>query len=126
MDTIKLAHIKTARVSSIQSKGILLTGGEAYDWLKKRRNLKGWTYNYNEYCPLFHSFKQIITCKGKRHPKVKFADNVHLKCYMDLKVMIVGSFNLVYPTIEDLCVLIEQPGLVSFMRLQFRTHWNSL
>ena len=103
-----------------------MTGGEAYEWIRKHTNLTGWTYNYNEHCPLIHSFKQVIACKGRANPKVKFASNVHLKCYMNLKVMIVGSLNLVYPTIEDLCVLIEQPGLVSFMRLQFKTHWNSL
>jgi hypothetical protein len=40
--------------------------------------------------------------------------------------MLVTSFNLTYPSVIDLGVLVENYSLTSYMRLQFRKHWKSL
>jgi hypothetical protein len=40
--------------------------------------------------------------------------------------MLIGSFNLTAPTIEDLCVEVADQSLIAFMRIQFRKHWKAL
>jgi hypothetical protein len=127
LGNIPLSRVKLGRhLTPLRTKGMLMDGDQCYTWLLRQKNLLGWTYNYNDHCPLVARFKQLIVCIGPPRHNVRIANNVHLKCYMNSKSMLVTSFNLSYPSIIDLGVLVKDASLTSYMRLQFRKHWKSL
>jgi len=120
-----LSKVRLGRqLPPLETRGKLLNGEETFLWIYKRRDLVGWTYSVRR--PLALRFKQLIAYVGEPAPNIKFAQNVHMKCYIDKKSMLIGSFNLTAPTIEDLCVEITDQSLVAFMRIQFRKHWKAL
>jgi len=114
------------RLPVVQSRGRLLNGDDVFVWISKRKNLVGWTYSYNPSCILLRRFKSLIAGTGRPCTNVRIATNTHIKCYIDRDSMLVGSFNLTEPTIQDLCVEIKDQSLIAHMRIQFRKHWNIL
>ena len=107
------------------SRGVLLNGYDSDRWIRKRKDLIGWTFSFNvEYLTYFKQL--IVGISLVPSNKIKVARNNHTKCYIDKKEMLVGSFNLSRPTIEDLCIKVTVQSLIAFMRIQFRKHWKAL
>ena len=116
------------QLPELQTSGRLLNGMQTFSWIYDRKNLVGWTYSYNPAFILVTRFKQLIACVGLPRSNVRLAGNTHIKCYIDKKEqkMVIGSFNLTEPTINDLCIEITDRALVNHMRLQFSKHWKLL
>ena len=107
------------------SRGILLNSYDSDCWIRERRDLIGWTFSFNvEYLTFFKQL--IVGISLVPSNKIKVACGNHTKCYIHKKEMLVGSFNLSRPTIEDICVVVKDQSLVAFMRIQFRKHWKAL
>jgi hypothetical protein len=124
---IPLKQIRVGqRLPAIKLKGRLLDADGAFLWIYRRKDLIGWTYSYNPRCVLLKRFKYLIACVGIPSSNVRIAGNIHVKCYIDKKSMLIGSFNLTEPTIQDLCVEVTDQSLVAHMRIQFRKHWDLL
>jgi len=127
MDDIKVSKVRTGLLApEIKSKGSLLNGDDSYAWLMKREGLIGWTYSFNPYAIVLLHFAKLISCQGRAQKNVKIASNTHLKCYIHKYQMLIGSFNLTYPTIEDLSVLVTDKILINHMHNQFTQHWKRL
>jgi hypothetical protein len=123
---IPLRHLRVGiTLPPLASRGILLNGHDSDRWIRKRKDLIGWTFSFHvEY---LRYFKQLIVGVSLvPSAKLKVARNNHTKCYIDKREMLIGSFNLSHPTIEDLCVVIKDPSLIAHMRIQFRKHWKTL
>jgi hypothetical protein len=114
------------RLPPFKVKGKLLDGDGAFLWIHRRKDLIGWTYSFNPKCVLLKRFKYLIACVGAPCSNVRIAGNIHVKCYIDQRSMLIGSFNLTNPTIQDLCIEVTDQSLVAHMRIQFRKHWKLL
>lgn len=94
-------------------------------WITERKNLIGWTYSYDE--RYFRHFKRLIVGIGKTaRPNVKYAGNIHQKCYIDKKEMLVSSCNLVAPTIQNVSFVVREPIYLNHMRILFNHQWKAL
>jgi hypothetical protein len=124
---IPLARVIVGRrLPELKVKGKLLDSDATFMWIYRRKDLVGWTYSFNPNTPLLKRFKQLIAGTGAPCANVRIACNTHIKCYIDRKSMLIGSFNLTGPSILDLCIEVTDPSLVATMRIQFRKHWNLL
>lgn len=125
-------NLPTARVrlnyglSEFDSKGKLLNGRDCCIWVRDRRHLVGWTYNFNIHYGLYQSFDRLISCQGRPSKRIRIANNTHMKCYIDSKSMLVTSFNLTHPTVNDLGVEIQDIVLCNYMKRIFNKHWKEL
>lgn len=127
MHTLRLSQIKLGNyIPPLRSSKSLLNGEDSYLWIKEHKPLVGWTYDYNPHAILIESFERLISCKGLARKNVRIANNVHVKCYIHTNVMLIGSFNLTFPTIVDLCYLVTDKKAVDFYREQFEEHWKHL
>ncbi len=126
MDEIQISKVRLGtRIPPIRSKGKLLNADDSYMWILRRKHLVGWTFSITKVH--VKSFDRLIAgCGLQPFPNVKYAGNVHLKCYIDKKEMLIGSYNLTSPTIEDLCVLVTDITSINHMRIQFNKHWRTL
>jgi hypothetical protein len=108
-----------------QSKLDLLNGYDSMEWVSSRKNLVGWTYSYDiDYVK--HFSRLIVGCKGATHKSIKFASNIHQKCYIDKKEMLVSSANLVAPTIQNVSFITRNPILINYMKITFNRQWRFL
>lgn len=125
------SHIPTSRVRlggaapHFQSKLDLLNCYDTMQWVTERRNLIGWTYSFDpEYVK---HFSRLIAGLGKQPFKqVKYASNVHQKCYIDKKEMLISSANLVQPTIQNVSFITRNPILINYMKILFNRQWRYL
>jgi hypothetical protein len=113
-------------LSEFKSKGYLLNATDSYEWIHTRENLIGWTYNFNRLCSLWQHFDKLISCQGVPAKQVRIANNTHMKCYIHKRSMLVTSFNLTFPTINDLGVEIKDVALCNYMKILFNKHWKEL
>src|SRR6266536_1255191 len=103
MNTVKLSTVKLKpSLSWLESKGRLLNADACYIWIRRHDKLVGWTYNYNPSSCLIDYFARLISCLGPASKKVRIANNIHMKCYINKESMLVTSFNLSYPTVQDM------------------------
>lgn len=118
------------RLPELQSKGNLLNAKDSFDWLAERQdNFVGWTYTINLKVWTFLRPQRLIVGRQMpeiRNSKIRLASCCHVKCYLAPDGMLVGSMNLVAPTIEDLCYLIKDKGAIAHMKKQFNVHWKAL
>ena len=127
MDTIPISRVKlNVALPFIQSKGKLLNADSSYLWLLRHKKLIGWTYNYNWGCQAIRNFDKLIACQGRPSKTVRIANNTHIKCYISKDSMLIGSFNLTYPTVQDLCLEVTDVVLRNYMRRMFNQHWKAL
>ena len=127
MDTISTSKVKLrTTLSQLSSKGKLLNADACYLWLLRRKNLVGWTYNYNWSCQAVRNFDKLIACQGKSSRTIRIANNTHIKCYIGKDTMLLGSFNLTYPTVQDFCIEVTDIVLRNYMRRMFNKHWKEL
>ena len=124
------------RLTELLSFGSLLNATDSFAWLMENSGFVGWTYTINpKVWSLVQPSKLIIDRPGiladEKNDKVynsriRVATCCHIKCYIGEKEMLVGSFNLTAPTIEDLCVVIKDKKQISHMRKTFTQHWKAL
>lgn len=127
MDTIPTSRVRlNVALSLIPSKGRLLNGDASFNWIFARKNLIGWTYNFNASCVLWKRFDRLISCQGRASQRIRIAGNTHMKCYIDKKSMLVTSFNLTYSTINDMGIEVIDIVLCNYMRRMFNKHWKEL
>jgi hypothetical protein len=127
MDTIPTSKVRLrVAVPPIPSKGKLLNGENSLDWIIERKHLVGWTYNFNVSCRAWQSFDRLISCQGRASKNVRIANNTHIKCYIGRDSMLIGSFNLTFPTVQDLCIEVKDFVLINYMRRMFNQHWKAL
>src|SRR6266496_1576267 len=114
---VKISQVRlNTFLSPFPSKGHLLNADECYLWIRNRKRLIGWTYNFNIHCPLIKCFTRLISCQGQPSSTVRIANNTHIKCYIDKKSMLITSFNLTYPTVLDLGIVVSDIVLNNYMR----------
>jgi hypothetical protein len=127
MDTIPTSRVRLrTSVPDIQSKGRLLNAIDCHVWILKRKHLIGWTYNFNRMSRLWQCFDRLISCQGSPAKQVRIANNTHIKCYIGKDSMLIGSFNLTFPTVQDLCIEVRDIALCNYMRRMFNQHWKAL
>lgn len=108
-----------------QSKLDLLNCYDTIEWITTRRNLVGWTYSF---APKYLThFSRLIVGQGTiPYKQVKYASNVHQKCYIDKKEMLISSANLVDPTIQNVSFITRNPILINYMKILFNKQWRYL
>lgn len=127
METILTSHVKLqTSISQFKSKGRLLNALDCCRWIRDKRNLVGWTYNYNPSYGLCECFTRLISCQGRPSKRIRIANNTHMKCYISDKSMIITSFNLSAPTINDLGIEIKDVTYLNYMKTLFNKHWKEL
>lgn len=128
LDLSKLTIAEAPRLKELQSYGRLLNAKDSLGWLMDNRGFIGWTYTVNLKLWSLLQPKQLIVdrCEKLYNSKIRVASCCHIKCYMSEYEMLIGSFNLTAPTIEDLCVFIQDKHEVSHMRKVFKQHWKAL
>lgn len=127
MDTIKTSQLRLRiGLSVIPSKDKLLNADACYEWIFNRDHLIGWTYNFNASCPLWRRFDKLISCQGRPSQSIRIANNTHMKCYLSLTSMLITSFNLTYPTVNDMGIETSNIIYVNYMRRMFNKHWKEL
>ena len=105
----------------------ILTAEDCHRWLMDQLDLIGWTYTVRACVVRQYSFKRLIANKTDQPISiVRLATNIHAKVYLTEKEMLIGSFNLTRPEIEDIAVLIKDQTQIKFMRNQFEKHWKAL
>lgn len=127
MDTIPTSSVKVGiSLSTIPSKGRMLNGVDSFNWIIWREKLVGWTYNYNWSTGVLSHFDRLISCRGREDRRVRLANNTHMKCYIGKKSMLITSFNLTYPTVNDMGMEVLDVALCNYMRRMFNKHWKEL
>jgi hypothetical protein len=94
-------------------------------WVQERYKLIGWTYSYDP--EWVTHFTRLIAGTGRKaQDKVRYCPNIHQKVYIDKKEMLIGSANLVSPTIQNVSIIIRDPVLINYMRITFNLQWRKL
>jgi len=125
----------TPRLLELQSFGPLLNAKDAFDWLHGHPGFVGWTYTINAKVwtllqpakLIVDRAKDLVEPNGKIYnSRIRSATCCHIKCYLDKTWMLIGSLNLVAPTLEDFCVLIKDKKQIAFQLKQFNRCWKVL
>lgn len=131
--TLTLARINDnpPRMERLESFGHLLDARDCDLWLRSQVALIGWTYSLNPVSLYLYDFRRVISGRVIEKPhgcgtQIRFTCNNHIKCYITKSEMLIGSYNLSAPTIEDCAVRITSKAEIKHMRTQFERHWKSL
>lgn len=114
-----------------RSSGGILNSHDCVEWLRTRSELIGWTYSFTPYGLSLYNFKKLIAnvCNGHlfvMNATIRFATNIHAKCYIAPESALISSFNLTAPTIEDIGVVIRDKRALKHLRREFNRQWKSL
>lgn len=117
-------------VPDFRSLGIVYNSNDCVAWLKQQKSLIGWTYSFTPYGLSLYNFTRLIAgvCNGQHvnSCRVRYANNIHAKCYLSDKSALIGSFNLTAPTIQDLAVVIVHKQTLQHLRREFNRQWKAL
>lgn len=127
METNKVI-LDPPRLRPFESKGNILNGIDALEWLRSQNGLIGWTYTINPTIWRSCNFLAIICQHGSYlNDHIRIADECHAKCYITPKNgMLIGSYNLVKPQFEDVCYLVDDALSIKHMKKQFELAWKAL
>lgn len=116
------------RLPELSSFGNLLNAKDSFAWLHENPGFSGWTYSLNPRVWTLLQPKQLIVDRytDPANSRIRVASACHIKCYFTDSTMLIGSFNLTAPTIEDLSVLVKDRKAVAHMKKQFKLHWKYL
>lgn len=135
INTQSLLPVEAPRLTKLQSFGPLLNARDSFGWLHENKGFVGWTYTINPKVWTFLQPTRLIADRVKDlaehngkvyNSRIRVATCCHIKCYISKTSMLIGSFNLTAPTIEDLCVLVKDKKQIVHMRKTFDCHWKAL
>lgn len=121
------------RLLELRSFRTILNATDTVGWLDLHRDdFVGWTYSVTEAAIRMFKPKKLIignittVLPAYYWDRVKLASHCHIKCYIGPDEMLVGSFNLTAPSIEDMMVRVTDKVTVREVRGQFNKHWKAL
>lgn len=118
------------RLTEFRSNGNVLNATDAFSWLDAQDgdfvgftysiNIKVWTMLQPSRLIADHINPDLV------NSRIRLASCCHAKCYIGKTEMLIGSLNLVFPTIEDLCYLVKDKAAIRHMKKSFDVAWKAL
>lgn len=126
--TINIVTTDLPEIPDLITPRGILTAEQCHMWLSVQSSLIGWTYSCNPLALRLYKFTKLI-CGVPYNwfpDHVRYACNTHIKCYIGPKAMLIGSYNLTAPTIQDCAVIVTDKKSIAAMKTQFSLHWKAL